>query len=134
MTRAEQRRAEREKARAEKTYTLTQAQLDAIRNTERMDALKRLKEAKTGMYRDLSELMFKLLLCIPVTVIHDKWDRLTEADVKDRAFTFAEELCNVYYGFQEGNVTLEELQECLEEEAGITFVDGRIQTERRKYA
>lgn len=58
MGRAERRRLEREKGKAQKTYTLTQAQIDAMKKAA-VD-----KAVDTG---------FILMLAIPVMVLHDKY-------------------------------------------------------------
>lgn len=57
MGRAERRRIEKEKGKAQKVYTLTQAQIDAMKKAAVDGAV------STG---------FILMLAIPITILHDK--------------------------------------------------------------
>ena len=58
MGRAERRRLEREKGKAQKVFTLTQAQIDAMKMAAVEEAV------NTG---------FILMLAIPITILHDKY-------------------------------------------------------------
>lgn len=64
---------------------------------------------------------FFLMLAIPVMVIHDKYPQLMrrEVDGKPRAERFADFCLDLYDSFNRGYVTLDDLADCLWEEAGI---------------
>lgn len=103
MNRAERRRIEREqgKKKTEKTYTLTQSQIDQIK----IDAT--LKASDTA---------FLLMLAIPVMVLHDKWWEKTSSK---RCPKFVDQCLDLYDSFEKGYVTLDDLEKCLIEESGI---------------
>ena len=121
MTRAELRRIDREKKKDEKTYTLTATQLYTIRQEIKKEYDEAWRKGKTEVVDKVAKESFKLILCIPVMVIHDKLDMLTKAENPE--LLFAEECSNIYLAFQNGNVTLEELEEGLFEETGIRFYE-----------
>lgn len=121
MTRAELRRIDREKKKDEKTYTLTASQLYTIRQEIKKEYDEAWRKGKTEVVDKVAKESFKLILCIPVMVIHDKLDMLTTAENPE--LLFAEECSNIYLAFQNGNVTLEELEEGLFEETGIRFYE-----------
>lgn len=64
---------------------------------------------------------FLLMLAIPVMVIHDKYPQLMRREVggKSRAERFADLCLDLYDSFEKGYVTLDDLAQCLWEEAGI---------------
>ena len=64
---------------------------------------------------------FFLMLAIPVMVIHDKYPQLMRREVngKPRAERFADLCLDLYDSFNKGYVTLDDLSQCLWEEAGI---------------
>ena len=93
MGRAERRRLEREKGKAQKTYTLTQAQID--------------KAVDTG---------FILMLAIPVMVLHDKYWAKT---AKKRLPEFIDRCLDLYDSYNKGYVELKDLTDTLWEEGGI---------------
>lgn len=64
---------------------------------------------------------FLLMLAIPVMVIHDKYPQIMRkvVDGKSREERFAELCLDLYDSFDKGYVTLDDLAECLWEEAGI---------------
>lgn len=70
---------------------------------------------------EVSDLAFFLMLSIPVMVIHDKYPQLMrrEVDGKPRAERFADLCLDLYDSFEKGYVTLDDLAQCLWEEAGI---------------
>ena len=121
MTRAEFRRIDRERKKDEVKYTLTQSQLTAIRNEVKAEYEERWAKGRSEIIDKVAKESFKLILCIPVMVIHDKLDLLAQSDNPE--LLFAEECSNVYLAFQNGNVTLEELEEGLFEETGIRFYE-----------
>ena len=69
----------------------------------------------------LADTAFFLMLAIPVMVIHDKYPQLMrrEVDGKPRAERFADLCLDLYDSFNKGYVTLDDLSQCLWEEAGI---------------
>lgn len=64
---------------------------------------------------------FFLMLAIPVMVMHDKYPQLMrrEVDGKSRTERFADLCIDLYDSFDKGYVTLDDLADCLWEEAGI---------------
>ncbi len=64
---------------------------------------------------------FFLMLAIPVMVIHDKYGKIMRRNVdgKSREERFADLCLDLYDSFNKGYVTLDDLAECLWEEAGI---------------
>lgn len=77
-----------------------------------------IKEQATSSAADTA---FLLMLAIPVMVIHDKYPQLMrrEVDGKPRAERFADLCLDLYDSFNRGYVTLDDLADCLWEEAGI---------------
>ena len=132
MTRAELRRIDREKKKDEKTYTLTATQLYTIRQEIKQEYEERWRQGRSEIIDKVAKESFKLILCIPVMVIHDKLDLLTQSDNPELLLT--QECSNVYLAFQNGNVTLEELEEGLFDETGIRFYEttGRNLAMRRE--
>ena len=108
MTRAERRRANREKAKSNKTYNLNREQIKGIRDQATNEAV---------------DTAFKLMLCIPVMVIHDHYADLMrkEVDGKSRGERLSDMILDLYDSYEKGYVTLDELEDCLWEEAGIKF-------------
>ena len=119
--RATLRRAEREQKKDEVKYTLTGSQLYAIRQEIKKEYDNLWKQGREEILDKVAKEAFKLILCIPVMVIHDKLDLLTTSDNPE--LLFAEECANVYLAFQNGNVALEELEQGLLEETGISFYE-----------
>lgn len=101
MNRAEMRRAKRENNKKQKTYTLTQVQIDTIKQEAIKEAVDR---------------AFLLMLVIPVMVLHDKW---WEKSAKKRCSKFVDQCLDLYDSFEKDYVTLEDLKQCLEEESGV---------------
>lgn len=101
MGRAERRRLEREKGKAQKVYTLTQAQIDAMKKAAVDEAV------STG---------FILMLSIPITVLHDKYWVKTASKKLPK---FVDQCLDLYDSYNKGYVTLEDLQDILWEEGGI---------------
>lgn len=80
--------------------------------------IKAMKEESTEKGVDIA---MKLLLCIPVMVIHDHYADLMRkvVDGKSREERLADMILDLYDSYNRGYVTLEQLEECLWEEAGI---------------
>lgn len=66
---------------------------------------------------------FVLMLGIPAMVIHDKYPKLMKRmeDGKPRVERFTDMCLELYDSFEKGYLTLDDIQECLKEEAGITI-------------
>lgn len=66
---------------------------------------------------------FKLLVAIPVMVLHDNYGKLNRlmVDGKTREERFAEMILDLYDSYEKGYVTMNDLVECLEDETGMTF-------------
>jgi hypothetical protein len=71
--------------------------------------------------RDAADTAFLLMLAIPVMVLHDKYSLLMkrEVDGKSREERFADLCLDLYDSFEKGYVTMDDLHQCLWEEAGI---------------
>lgn len=90
----------------EPTYTLTKSQIEQI------------KEECTAEAVDTA---FKLMLCIPTMVIHDKFAKIMKKEGREETFVdLVLDLCDSY---NKDLITLDELEECLKEEAGLSFDD-----------
>jgi hypothetical protein len=80
-----------------------------------------IQQIKTQATNTAADTAFFLMLAIPVMVIHDKYPQLMrrEVDGKQRAERFADLCLDLYDSFNKGYVTLDDLSQCLWEEAGI---------------
>lgn len=96
----------------EPTYTLTKSQIQEIKKQATDEAV---------------DAAFKLMLCIPATVIHQNFSKIMKKE--GRVENFLDLVLYLYESYNRGDVSLEELQKCLEE-AGISFQQGR---ERKIY-
>ena len=114
MNRAERRRNEKELAKIKtRVYTMTEEQLSqAIYEGVKKEADK-IRDKATN---DAINTAFFLMLSIPVMVLHDKWWEKTSAK---RCPKFIDQCLDLYDSFGRGDVTLEDLSKCLEEESGI---------------
>lgn len=88
----------------EPTYTLTRSQI---------------QQMKQKCTEEAADLAFKLMLCIPTMVIHDYFAKIMKKE--GRLETFVDLLLDMYDSYNKGFIKLEELEDCLKEEAGITF-------------
>lgn len=101
MDRAQRRRLEREQSKKTKVYTLTQEQIDKIKKDATDEAV------STG---------FKLMLAIPIMVLHDKYWVKTAGK---RLPEFVDKCLDLYDSYEKGYITLEEINEVLWNEGGI---------------
>ena len=103
MTRAERRRQEKEAEKMAKVYTLTQAQIDKLKDDAITEAANR---------------AFVLCLGIPLLVMRDEkgWG-------KKRLEWLLEKCLAQYDCFQEGYITLNEIKQIIKEETGAVFVE-----------
>ena len=71
--------------------------------------------------KDASDIAFFLMIAIPVMVLHDKYSLLMKREIngKSREERFAELCLELYDSFEKGYVTIDDLHQCLWEEAGI---------------
>lgn len=82
-----------------------------------------IQQIKKDAINAATDTAFFLMLAIPVMVIHDKYPKLMRkvVDGKSREERFADLCIDLYDSFDKGYVTLNDLKECLWEEAGIKF-------------
>ena len=108
MNRAERRREQRNQGKKEVTRTMTLGQI------------RQMKQEMTELVAD--ELLMKVF-GIATLVIHDKFGALMkkEVDGKSREERFVDECERQYELFEKGRLTLEDIQETLKEECGITM-------------
>lgn len=80
-----------------------------------------IQQIKKNATNQAADTAFFLMLAIPVMVLHDKYGQLMrrEVDGKSREERFADLCIDLYDSFNKGYVTLDDLAECLWEEAGI---------------
>ena len=105
MNRAERRRLDRNK----KSEPVFNMKLSDITNI------------KEQVSNDAADKAFFLMLAIPVMVLHDKYSLLMrrEVDGKSREERFADFCLDLYDSFEKGYVTINDLHQCLWEEAGM---------------
>lgn len=102
MNRAEIRRNQREQSKASKVYTLTQAQIDQIK--------KQAVEKATNK-------AFFLMLALPCEVLANEgyWEK----SAKKRMPKFIDDILALFSAFEQGVVTMEQMQKDLWEIGGI---------------
>lgn len=112
MNRAERRRLERQKSKQSATYNLNNEQI---------------KQLKSDASNKAIDTAFKLMVSIPVMIMHDKYAQLMkrEVDGVGREERFANMILDLYDSYMQGYVTLDDLEKCLEEETGMRFEDVR---------
>jgi hypothetical protein len=98
--------------RRQKKKEGVQPKKEPVINIKYSDLVKIKKEAA----KEAGEIALLLMLSIPVTVLHDKW-----GFGKVRIDRFTDQVLDLYDSFEKDYVTLEDLQQCLLEEAGITI-------------
>lgn len=101
MNRAERRRLKREEEKSGATYNIKSSDISAI------------KRRATGEAVDKA---FTMMLVLPLMVLRDKY-----GFGKKRLSEFIEYTLENYDSFEKGYVTLEDLQDTLKEETGITL-------------
>jgi hypothetical protein len=105
MNRAERRRLGKSKA-PEPVFNMKSSDITNIK-----------KQAS----KDATDTAFMLMLAIPVMVLHDKYSLLMKRDVdgKSREERFVDLCLDLFDSFEKGYVTIDDLHQCLWEEAGI---------------
>ena len=80
-----------------------------------------IQQIKKDATNTAADTAFFLMLTIPVMVIHDKYPQIMRrvVDGKSREERFADLCLDLYDSFNKGYVTLDDLAQCLWEEAGI---------------
>lgn len=110
-SRADIRRAMREKQKKKKVYTLTQEQIDEIKDQAVQEAIK-------GVLKQTIDEVFILLLAIPMEVlITNYWMK----SAKKRIPKFIDDVLYLYKAFENDEITIQELEDDLKEFAGITI-------------
>ena len=102
MNRAEIRRAAKEQPKKNKTYTLTQEQIDK----NKQDAIE-----------EATHKAFTLMLAIPCEILANEgyWEKTA----KKRMPKFLEECMDLFNAYEKGVVTMEQMQEDLKKYGGI---------------
>ena len=88
---------------------------------KRVDPLTKamIQQAKRTAVNQATDQVVKLMLALPVYVLHDKW-----GFGKVRCERFANQMLELYDAYQSGYVTIEDLLQVLEDEAGMTISKG----------
>lgn len=88
---------------------------------KRVDPLAKamIQQAKRTAANQATDQVFKLMLALPVYVLHDKW-----GFGKVRCERFVEQLLELYEAYQRDYVTIEDLMQVLADEAGVTVGKG----------
>lgn len=123
MSRAEMRRKSRETSKSTKTYQFTQEQLMQFKRQEyeraRSDILKHTD--------DLAEEILEMMLVIPTNVlVNDYWP----GTAKKRIPKFIRDCLSLYNAWQEGQVSMEEMQELTAKYGNMELVDKKSVTYR----
>lgn len=120
MSRAEKRRAEREKAAKTPTYTFTQEQLDNYILNAIQEELNRIKKEAT---EHAANQAMVLLFTLPMKVMMDYyWPK----SYQQRLPKFAERISDYYYKWQIGELDMDEMIAELDTYAGIKFVEEDV--------
>ena len=105
MSRAERRQTARETAKKQKTYTLTQAQLDQKLKAVEMEATKK---------------AFLMMMGFPLLTLRDKF-----GFGKKRLNQFMDKMVDLYEAYELDYVDLEDLDRTIMEETGVTLIKKR---------
>lgn len=104
MFNRKQRRAKKMNTKKEPVYTLRQSDID------------RIKKEQTSKAVDVA---FTLLLGMPVMVLHDKY-----GFQPDKLESFVTDTLSLYDSYEKGYLTLEDIKQTLEYEAGVKLGDS----------
>ena len=105
MSREERRQSERETAKKQKTYTLTQAQLDEKLKAVEMQATKK---------------AFVMMMGFPLLTLRDKF-----GFGKERLNRFMDKMLDLYEAYEMDYVDLDDLDRTIMEETGVTLIKKR---------
>lgn len=123
MSRAELRRQKRENVKKAKTFIMTAEELEKIR----MQEFNRAKKLLLDKNDDLAEQILQMMLVIPTNVlIADYWPKTA----KQRIPEFVESCMSLYQAWEQGVVTMTEMQELTEEYAGIKLIGRGTATDK----
>lgn len=123
MSRAELRRQKRENVKKAKTFIMTAEELEKIR----MQEFNRAKKLLLDKNDDLAEQILQMMLVIPTNVlIADYWPK----SAKQRIPEFVESCMSLYQAWEQGVVTMTEMQELTEEYAGIKLIGKGTATDK----
>lgn len=102
MTRAEIRRSQKEQSKPAKVYTLTQAQIDQIKQQAVEEAVDK---------------AFFLMLALPCEVLANEgyWEK----SAKKKMPKFIDDILSLYAAYEQGVVTMEQMQKDLWDIAGV---------------
>ena len=102
MGRAELRRSQKDQVKKMKTFTLTQDQINVI---------------KEAAVKDAVEKSFILMLALPLEVLitEDYWMK----SAKTRIPKFIDDILNLYNAYEEGSISIEEMEKDLWDFAGV---------------
>ncbi|WFR56406.1 hypothetical protein QA584_22760 [Anaerocolumna sp. AGMB13025] len=102
MNRAEIRRNQREQSKSTKTYTLNQSQIDQIKKQAVEDAVDK---------------AFFLMMALPCEVLANEgyWEK----SARQRMPKFIDEILSLYAAFEQGVVTMEQMELDLWDIAGV---------------
>lgn len=105
MSRAERRRLERDNGKSQKTYTLTQAQIDQMKKEVSMEATKK---------------AFLMMMGFPLLTLRDKF-----GFGKERLNRFMDKMMDLYEAYEMDYVDLDDLNNTIMEETGVTLLEKR---------
>lgn len=105
MSRAERRRLERDSSKSQKTYTLTQAQLDQKLKAVEMQATKK---------------AFVMMMGFPLLTLRDKF-----GFGKERLNRFIDNMMDLYEAYEMDYVDLADLDRTIMDETGVTLIRKR---------
>ena len=105
LSRAERRQSERETAKKQKTYTLTQAQLDEKLKAVEMQATKK---------------AFVMMMGFPLLTLRDKF-----GFGKERLNRFMDKMLDLYEAYEMDYVDLDDLNDTIMKETGVTLIKKR---------
>lgn len=105
MSRAERRRLERDSSKSQKTYTLTQAQLDQKLKAVEMEATKK---------------AFLMMMGFPLLTLRDKF-----GFGKERLNRFMDKMVDLYEAYELDYIDLADLDRTIMEETGVTLMRKR---------
>ncbi|NCB67150.1 MAG: hypothetical protein EOM48_13430, partial [Bacilli bacterium] len=105
LSREERRRIERAKQGKQKTYTLTQAQIDQMKEETSVKATER---------------AFLMMLGFPLLTLRDKFGFGTQ-----RLNRFMDQMVDLYEAYEQDYVSLEDLDKVIMAETGVTLTRKR---------
>ena len=105
MSRAERRRLERDNSKSQKTYTLTQAQIDQMKKEVSMEATKK---------------AFIMMMGFPLLTLRDKF-----GFGKERLNRFMDKMLDMHEAYEMDDGDLDDLNDTIMKETGVTLIKKR---------